>query len=114
MSQSWPQPVGFNAMNASPILFGRNEPARRPSVDQAEAIDYQLTASFVALHRERDSGHTANQVADAVRQQRSAVDHHCRGARGAAFSTSVASRPMSRCGSFGYRKRSAGFRRNRI
>ena len=36
-------------MSVAPIPAMQNEPARRPRVDQAESIDYQVTASFVAL-----------------------------------------------------------------
>jgi uncharacterized protein (TIGR03032 family) len=36
-------------MNFSPHPLARTEPTRRPRVDQAESIDYQVTASFVAL-----------------------------------------------------------------
>src|ERR1700743_427467 len=42
-------PPGLVAMNFSLNPIGRTEPPRRPRIDQAEAIDYQVTPSFVAL-----------------------------------------------------------------
>src|SRR3984957_11945593 len=42
-------PRGEGEMNFSPTPVMRNQPARRPRIDQAEAIDYQVTPSFVAL-----------------------------------------------------------------